>query len=587
MDARVASGTSCQPHRRTDDLMSHLFGQKTVTIEKRAQKKRTLDAEELELFQLCIDGYSFGSDRLFEGPIVQTVHEHGEGRFAAVVERRMSGEEPIGESRLVLVDRELKTQWVSPWVSWGKFCDIEVAENAADASLWSKAWNRLLRIRGRLRFQVVRPHRTFSYPVSYFLLPFPADQCVPLGDPVPSNLEPGWTQSAVSFDSVRLKVKEEPGPQLSEENWRDVTQISIQREVGRGYQWTQIKIWGKQAHSVDLPCEGAQRFLREIERRYGIDEAKIRNVAESDVSASQLLWTSLEVSRDEIQVKDIRPLRQDEFEDGLTLTTGERILWANALEDLLAKSLVRLNDKGPVPVYETISPVQLGPWLLPRLWTYPNSLESPKWIPESWSVEFLAFSPELTVKQLDRCLTALAEGKEYSFYPESQEYFIIGSNICFALNRRGGIWRLSVDVAYGPYWEHMRRRHPLTRTLKIDRFLNFDASTSTVGKGRFIVSEFKDPDTIPTPKSLANSPLSFWEDAANGLQGIGSYVTSHYWNKGELEDLDLRTTTYPGDRGNFYEETILTVHFKTRGRLCASFAGTLSFSLASVLDWAR
>jgi hypothetical protein len=72
-------------------------------------KNKKLDSEELTLFHLSIDGCFFGRNRFFEEPLIASMDVSSAGRFVAATERRMSKLRPLGESRLVVLDRTLKT----------------------------------------------------------------------------------------------------------------------------------------------------------------------------------------------------------------------------------------------------------------------------------------------------------------------------------------------------------------------------------------------------------------------------------------------------------------------------------------------
>lgn len=560
-----------------------------MKIEKLMRQEQELDGEQLIIFQICVDDCYFGPNRFFEGPIVKDVGSGVDGRFVVLTERRMSSDKPTGESRLVVLDRELKNQWVTAWVSWGNFTEIKLVENRNSGSLLANVWSWLkerINIAGYLRFQVAWPHRTDSYRASFFLLPFPCRDCVPWSNrTVPTKVDSRWTRRAVSFDALRLRVTEDPGPVVSEEYWRDITQISIERKVDDRHQWTDLKIWGRGYHSLSIPCRGAGKFTIELSSRYAIPPEKIRQVVDSGVSRTELLWSTLNPETDFIGVHEVGEFSQDEFRDGFALLGGGWVSWRDTIDDLVTKGAIRLDNSRSLPVYETTSPVQLGRWVLPRLWTYPGNLQSTGWIPKDWHLEFLDFEPGLTTDQLDRCLRGLSEGQEFSFCPAGCQYFITGRNVCFSIEYYYGIWRLKVELAFDKYWEQMRRRHPMTNGLDVSKFEFFDAVSMDGGMGRFDVSRFKGAELIPTPESLARFPLAFWEDQKNGWQGIASHVTAHYWRKGELTGLEVHTTSYPSGRGYDWEESVLTVRFKTRGHLRAFFLGTLTIPTSQVLEW--
>jgi hypothetical protein len=536
----------------------------------------------IELFSISIDAHYFGDERLFQEPFY---FSHGK-RFIALVERRMAAGRASGETRLVIFDRTLKTQWCSAWAAWSIYFDIELRENS-DQNLFAKLTNAIrtfLNIQGSVRFSVRRRWRDFAFK-EFHLLPFAADETVPWTQLiVPTRLDTQSTQSFVYTTATTVHAGTEPGPVVSTERWSDINRIQIQRTIADDYQWTHLILLGAQSTTVALPCLGASSFIRELIKRYGIHQSDLDEVIEAHTTTEKLLWTSLSSVTDLVHVRDRQPLQQSELQDGFCLQNGQRIGWTESLNNLKNNPIIRKSTHGGAVTYETTQPVVIGSWLIPKLFCYEVAVEDPAWPPQNWNFEFLDFSPVMSGEEIYSMVKSLTNRDIY-FDPEFSHIHLFGEHVNFSLSRRTGTWSGGIEISYPRYWSMMRATHAITKTLVVDRCQSFSASTSTVGIGNFDAQRLKHPNKIPTPAGQEQFPLSFWEDSAKNLQGVASYVHSYLWNRGEVFDVAVRRDGYQGDRGEAIEFSILTLRFKDGGELDLTFGAIELFDATAIKAW--
>ncbi|MEP6690230.1 MAG: hypothetical protein ABJD07_03680 [Gemmatimonadaceae bacterium] len=160
---------------------------------------------------------------------------------------------------------------------------------------------------------------------------------------------------------------------------------------------------------------------------------------------------------------------------------------------------------------------------------------------------------------------------------------MFGDTINFHLRQTSLGCAGNIELSFYHYWSILRRNHPVSGSLHPTRVLALDASTSTVMKGNFTLEKARGMELMPSPEAVSDKPLAFWRDADRGLAGVSSYVECISWKPEELKDVSVEITSDPGDRGETYETSNLTVSLTRQRQVVLRFVAIQDFDANAVM----
>lgn len=526
----------------------------------------------VRLFNIEIDGFSFSTQRWFSDIEVRS---NGK-RYQILIEHLVLEDRALGQKRLVLLDSLNHNQWCSGFYRWPEFSNVEIILNTKSNSFFGgllDSINLFLGIEGTLKFTVSRQGSNIRLPQESFSLPLPTEDCFPWSyQDVPVNIEVKATQDKVAFDFYKIVVSQYPGPLEESVFWTDVYLITVEVTISDNIFSSYIKIFGNKNLCLNIPCQGAHEFLKELNFRFGIDRDDVLKALNSKVSINQIIWTKQPNSK--LVINNSNGTRSlPDFAAGFTLK-NKTYSWELAVQDFLNDANFEATQKMGVLAVKSLHSVHIGNWQIPELYFFNNGRFRPFDSPEAWYFEFVSIDPP--VSELELKCTFEPHLQDNMSWVEINPFrcLIFMKNGHLSLSNESGIWKGSFSETLNRA-KNLRSRHPKTLATEITEILVSPVSATHISTQNEI---------FPSPVQTCEIALCFWKDDDNHLHGLSVRENSTSWSAREQFKLLYSFSDYDNDRGGLIRYYSLLLEFDNGRHIQIELSGPMEDSFVNVIN---